>query len=450
MAESQPEPGGGPGTVQRPETASPVETQWEDWRIALQPIPGIVAWYRKHKISGALLLAAFVIVKGYVLARGDITSALAIVQYAGVIGWAAAALLSSLPLLAAAMLAIACYQLLWPLSGVRLANLEQQLSVAAVAFVICAVLTPWWFAAGAVALGLLFGGLQWAIYGMDRWENRFAADWITWFGRLAISAASVSAVIAMLYAAWLPDEIVTFKRDTVTGEPLVSGEPLRWVSVPASVQKNLPAAVAHVLAEGSGGRITLLDSSTRRIARHKDKNVETITECHFTPHGGFSDITQAPTLWAEVAHGPLYRFRPAHSTPCPDKATAGPSMFDIISPFVIVAAVATIIAEYLRRRGPRGARIPVARPYGHLPGGGVSTAAYRGSHEAAQHALISLAGSELMKKPLPLPPSRLPEPDNDEVQLMRHAAEALNVFVAVYDRYSCQGWGKQANPPAGG
>jgi hypothetical protein len=86
------------------------------------------------------------------VARGDITTALAIVQYAGVVTWAAAAVLSSLPLLAAAMLALACYQMLWPLSGDRLANLGKQLPVALVAFVICAVLTPWWFAVGAVVL----------------------------------------------------------------------------------------------------------------------------------------------------------------------------------------------------------------------------------------------------------------------------------------------------------
>jgi len=111
------------GASQYPIRASPVDSRWEDWRRALRPIPGFVDWYRKHKISGALLLAAFVIVKGYVLARGDITTALGIVQYADVVGWAVAAVLSSLPLLAAAMLAIAFYQLLWPLSGKYLCQL---------------------------------------------------------------------------------------------------------------------------------------------------------------------------------------------------------------------------------------------------------------------------------------------------------------------------------------
>src|SRR5690242_9544762 len=118
-------------------------TGWEGWRIALQPIPDIVGWYKEHKIWGTLLITAFVIVKGFVIARGDITNALAIVQYAGVVGWAAAAVLSSLPLIAAAMLAISCYQVFWPLSGgLRFASWGQQLAVVGVAFLICAALAP--------------------------------------------------------------------------------------------------------------------------------------------------------------------------------------------------------------------------------------------------------------------------------------------------------------------
>src|SRR5215472_8445568 len=98
------------------------DARWKDWRIALQPIPAFVGWYRENKISGTLLITAFVIVKGYVVARGDITTALGIVRYVGVAGWVVAAVLSSLPTLAAAMLAICFYQIFWPLVGRQLAN----------------------------------------------------------------------------------------------------------------------------------------------------------------------------------------------------------------------------------------------------------------------------------------------------------------------------------------
>ncbi len=260
-ASQQPAAGGQLGASQCPVRASPVDSRWEDWRRALRPIPGFVDWYRKHKISGALLLAAFVIVKGYVLARGDITTALGIVQYAGVVGWAVAAVLSSLPLLAAAMLAIAFYQLLWPLSGKYLASLDKQLSVVGVAFLISAVLTPWWFVIGAMLLGLFFGGVQWGIYKLHKLKLKgwwkLLADWVVWSVRLAVWAASVCAAIAMLYTAWLPNEVVAFYQ----GNGRVSG--------PSPV-------VAYVLAEDSGGTITLLNSNRRIIIRHLDGNVRSV------------------------------------------------------------------------------------------------------------------------------------------------------------------------------
>lgn len=52
-----------------------------------------------------LLAAGFVVLKGYVLARGDVATALGILQYAGLATVVTAGLLSSLPILAAAMLA---------------------------------------------------------------------------------------------------------------------------------------------------------------------------------------------------------------------------------------------------------------------------------------------------------------------------------------------------------
>jgi hypothetical protein len=155
-----------------------------------------------------------------------------------------------------------------------------------------------------------------------RKRRKLVADWIAWFFRLAVWAAAASAAVAMLYAAWLPSEIVAFKPGKVSGEPLVH------VNGPASPKSPrrpaspktplLPAVVGYVLAEDPNGRITLLDSGTRRIARHDDKNVEFVTECYFTPHGGFSKITEAPTIWlALTSLKPFQTFQPAHSKPCP-------------------------------------------------------------------------------------------------------------------------------------
>jgi hypothetical protein len=75
------------------------------WRDALQPIPRILGWYKDNAVAGILLAAGFVVLKGYVVARGDVATALGILQYAGLATVVTAGLLSSLPILAAAMLA---------------------------------------------------------------------------------------------------------------------------------------------------------------------------------------------------------------------------------------------------------------------------------------------------------------------------------------------------------
>ena len=76
-------------------------------RDALQPIPMVIGWYRANVFAGILLAAGFVILKGYVIARGDLATALGILQYAGLATVVTAGLLSSLPILAAVMVAFA-------------------------------------------------------------------------------------------------------------------------------------------------------------------------------------------------------------------------------------------------------------------------------------------------------------------------------------------------------
>ena len=77
------------------------------WRDALQPLPTILDWYKANAFAGILLAAGFVVLKAYVIARGDLATALGILQYAGLATVVTASLLSSLPILAAAMLAYA-------------------------------------------------------------------------------------------------------------------------------------------------------------------------------------------------------------------------------------------------------------------------------------------------------------------------------------------------------
>jgi hypothetical protein len=333
--------------LQCPVPASVAETQWEDWRIALQPIPALVGWYRKHKVSGTLLVTAFIIVKGYVIARGDITTALGIVQYAGVASWAVAAVLSSLPTLAAAMFAITCFQILWPLIGRRLANLRELVPVVLVACFICAALTPWPVWLIAAGLGMLFGGLQWLIY----WCRRIPyIPMFLRFVQLVILVGEVTAAVVILYTAWLPNENVTIKPHTVV--------------------------VANVLAEDVGGRITLLDSNERKIIRPLYKDAEVGEECSFPPHGFFSRIYDAPTPWAWATTHWLHSFAPVSHPPCIKihSRPAHPIKHPIKHPTqwlpigIIGAAVVVVLAAALWWDTDRKAKsISISRPCGRRP-----------------------------------------------------------------------------------
>jgi hypothetical protein len=273
------------------------------WRLAMEPIPSLLDWYRKNKVSSALLLAAFVIAKCYVIARGDVTTALGIVQYAGVASVAVAAVMSSLALLAAAMLALACFRLVWPEFGEARANRRELLPVALVAFVFAAVLTPVWVVAGAILLGVLFG---WSHVYVDRLEDRKLQGLKTrrkrravLLIRLGIGVGSAYAVLAMLYTVWLPNEIVKFNPGTSETSPVV----------------------AYVLAEDTSGSITLLESVSRQIVRHPDEDVMSHSVCHFTPHGGWSEVAYASTLWAIVTKQ-WHDVGPVHSVSCPPQPRA--------------------------------------------------------------------------------------------------------------------------------
>jgi hypothetical protein len=128
------------------------------WRDAFKPIPEIFGWYKNHIAAGTLILAAFLVVKGYVIARGNLDTALGILQYAGLTSAIVAGLLSSLPILAALMLGWTVFRM--ARSWFPEPHLESRKALACVlagAFGLSAFFTPWPYVAAAVCLGLLAG-----------------------------------------------------------------------------------------------------------------------------------------------------------------------------------------------------------------------------------------------------------------------------------------------------
>jgi len=310
LLEEHPDAAGALRRLVRQVKAELPDSERKPWHDALQPIPTIIGWYRANAFAGILLAAGFVVLKGYVLARGDIATALGILQYAGLVTVVTAGLLSSLPILAAAMLAYTVSRMTWPLlvrvgrawrivrvgRASRILGPEppdlpgQLLMVTLGAFVLAAFFTPWAYLALAMLIGLVIGILQ------ARGVHNLAARLVY---AMFTSVAAV-AVILNLYTVWVPHEVVHFRPGTLPAH-----------TVPKDAQ------VGYVLSEDNGW-ITMLTSGTRRIVRYSDADVTTQRVCERYPQRGdlWSEVREGATLWDEVTSHAHY-LHPALNQNCP-------------------------------------------------------------------------------------------------------------------------------------
>jgi hypothetical protein len=257
----------------------------EQWRDALQPLPRIFDWYKANAVAGTVLGVAFLVVKGYVIARGDLATALGILQYAGLGTVVTAGLLSSLPILTAAMLAYTVSQVTLSLiardSGAsriqepKPPTFTRPLAwVTLGAFVLAAVFTPWTYLALAALFGLVIGLMQ-----TERVPELAARAAYT-----VVVSISVAAVILSLYTVWVPHEIVTFR--------------------PGTLAYGRTNAVGYVLSEGNGW-IAMLSTGLgeeHRLIHVPDAAVKKQIVCERRPTPGHlsSHFLDAVTLWRLV------------------------------------------------------------------------------------------------------------------------------------------------------
>jgi hypothetical protein len=265
---------------------------WQ-WQDAFEPIPKIFGWYKDHAAAGTLLLGAFLVLKGYVIARGNLATALGILQYAGLTSAVISGLLSSLPILTALLLGWTVFRLVkgWfprfhPESRKALG------CVLAGAFGLSTFFTPVPYALAAIGLGLLAGLVEghWA----KCWQAKLSAAVVWLMGALA--------AITMLYTLWVPHEIVIMKP-APTGVGLTPNERAGYV-------------LGYVLADDPGGWITILTSGNRTIVRFRDATVKSITVCERPPHGGISSIFYASPLW-NFGSRSLHILSPGTYVKCP-------------------------------------------------------------------------------------------------------------------------------------
>jgi hypothetical protein len=69
-----------PKTEENRQDERPGRRESWSWGKALKPIPKIFGWYKEHAAAGTLIVAAFLVIKCYVIARGNLTTALGILQ----------------------------------------------------------------------------------------------------------------------------------------------------------------------------------------------------------------------------------------------------------------------------------------------------------------------------------------------------------------------------------
>lgn len=249
--------------------------------------PGIFDWYKVNAFAGILLAAAFVVLKCYTIARGDLTTALGILQYAGLATVVIAGLLSSLPILTAAMLAYAVIQMIGSL-GARDRRVQSAVVILG-AFVLAAVFTPWTYLIFAAVIGLVIGLVR----------PRCARKWMRMVYVL-VALCTLPAVVVNLAGVWLPHEIVTFR--------------------PGALPHGGTQEVGYVLSEDSAWITMLITGQGQEhiIIRVPDATVKTQKVCERQPVPGnpTSYVIDAHTLWRVVTETNSI-LRTSANTGCP-------------------------------------------------------------------------------------------------------------------------------------
>lgn len=287
--------GGRDGAIALPRERPSTLWSRQCWRDAFKPVPNLFDWYKGNVAAGTLFLALFLVLKGFVLAKADITTALGILQYAGLSSVVIAGLLSSLSLLASAMLAFGIFRLV----GTGTPATRPLWLVTAGWTVLCAVFAAWPVMTISAGLGFLFGLGQRLV--VSRMARSFARAALAVVAGSVLLVWAVWALIAVLYSVWLPHESVAF-----TPGP-----------------HNYPPAqqTGYVLTEDNGW-ITILTSGSHEIVRYPDGAVKSFMLCQRVPTSAIAYVTEARTLWQELTLlSPLKLARATADTPCPP---AGP------------------------------------------------------------------------------------------------------------------------------
>ncbi len=315
-------------TGQRGSRATPGQewggTAWEEvWR----PIPGLIRWYARNKVVGTLLLAAFLVAKGWVTARGDVSTALGILDTAGIPTIVIGGLLSGFPVLAAVMLGFAIFRIFAespsatdPTRRPRLPAVERDVGLgsrlvrtypavvlASVMAVVACLTTPTLVIAVAAVFGGLIGGLALTSRRLprkpsrrSRWKHPWWWYVWAWSTGVIVVPIVVYSLVTLLYGVWLPHEVVTFSQAGDRPE------------------------VGYVLQD-SDGWMTILRTGEHRIVRYRDPEVIQRKLCE-RGAGGWAVLGFSTTPWQNLTELRwLSNARATKTEKCPPGQTGDPT-----------------------------------------------------------------------------------------------------------------------------
>jgi hypothetical protein len=224
-----------------------------------------------------ILAFAFVVIKVIWIARGDIPTALGVFNSAGLATVIAGGLLSALPLISAAALGLAMFEIIksWLLAyraGSQPAGRRGRIRRALGAFprdilpwagfsaaaVACFVLAPWPVMASGAFIGFI-SGIAAALAASKTKKSTKRSKWIRVITRVGtwgiVGVLSFLLVLnPLLYAVWLPHETLTLPNSRAH------------------------SMVGYVLSDNNGW-ISLLRTGERRIYRFRMEDVTARTLC---------------------------------------------------------------------------------------------------------------------------------------------------------------------------
>jgi len=259
---------------------------FDDWKKAAEPLTTIIAAYKDSPAAGTVALGAFLMVKGCVLARGDIATALGILENAGLPTIVIGGLLSGLPILIAVTLAGSIFNAVTRKEEHRICA-KEGLPVSPLAVVVLVtialslILTPWPFMVFAATVGLGIG----LVHQRNKPLLTNAAFAVAFI-------CAIYAVSTMLYTVWLPREKLTIAHDS---QP----------------------TIGYVLSDSPDGWTTILLGRQHSIVSYRDSDVTSRQTCEQAPYSTWSDITDAATVWQEITKwSPLRFLHPTTEPPC--------------------------------------------------------------------------------------------------------------------------------------